>query len=132
MTESLGLNRRMVNELTTRARQMRREPTEAERRLWSKLRSSGLGVRFVRQRPIGPYIADFACRAARLIVELDGGQHGGDYDERRDAYLRRQGWRVLRFWNPDVLSNTDVVLETIRLAVIEQQVIAPDPSPSRR
>ena len=122
----------MVRELTKRARQMRREPTEAERRLWSRLRSSGLDVRFVRQRPIGPFIADFACRAARLIVELDGGQHGTDYDQRRDAYLRGQGWRVLRFWNPDVLSNTEGVLETIRLALIEQQVIAPHPSPSRR
>jgi BirA family transcriptional regulator, biotin operon repressor / biotin---[acetyl-CoA-carboxylase] ligase len=122
----------MVRELTKRARQMRREPTEAERRLWSRLRSSGLDVRFVRQRPIGPVIADFACRAARLIVELDGGQHGTDYDHRRDAYLRGQGWRVLRFWNPDVLSNMDGVLETIRLALIEQQVIAPHPSPSRR
>jgi BirA family biotin operon repressor/biotin-[acetyl-CoA-carboxylase] ligase len=76
---------------------MRREPTEAERRLWSRLRSSGLDTRFVRQRPIGPYIADFACRAARLVVELDGGQHGTDYDLRRDAYLRHKEWRVLRF-----------------------------------
>ena len=76
----------MARHLIARARQMRREPTEAERRLWSKLRNYGLGVRFVRQRPIGPYIADFACRAAKLVVELDGGQHGAEYYQRRDAY----------------------------------------------
>jgi very-short-patch-repair endonuclease len=122
----------MVRELTKRAREMRRQPTEAERRLWSRLRSSGLGVRFVRQRPIGPYIADFACRAARLIVELDGGQHGSDYDQRRDSYLASKGWRVIRFWNPDVLSNTEGVLEMIRLALIDQQRIISEPSPSRR
>jgi very-short-patch-repair endonuclease len=122
----------MVRELTKRAREMRRQPTEAERRLWSRLRSSGLGVRFVRQRPIGPYIADFACRAARLIVELDGGQHGTDYDQRRDSYLASKGWRVIRFWNPDVLSNTEGVLEMIRLALIDQQRIISEPSPSRR
>ncbi len=78
-----------------------------------------------------PYIADFACRAARLIVELDGGQHGSDYDKRRDSYLARHGWRVLRSWNPDVLSNTEGVLEMIRLALLEQQESVQPPSPSR-
>ncbi|HXV24876.1 MAG TPA: DUF559 domain-containing protein [Alphaproteobacteria bacterium] len=110
----------MPRDLITRARQMRREPTEAERRLWSKLRNHGLGVRFVRQLPIGPYIADFACRAARLVVELDGGQHGSEYDKRRDTYLAGRGYRVLRFWNPEVLANTEGILETIHLALIEQ------------
>jgi len=101
---------------------MRREPTDAERRLWAKLRNYGLGVRFIRQLPIGPYIADFACRAARLVVELDGGQHGTSaaYDQRRDACLASKGYRVLRFWNPEVLSNTEGVVEMIRLALIEQ------------
>ena len=119
----------MVRLSITRARLMRREPTEAERRLWSKLRNYGLGVRFVRQRPIGPYIADFACRAAKLVVELDGGQHGTEYDKRRDAYLASTGYRVLRFWNPEVLANTEGVLETIRLALMEQGV---NPSPAGR
>jgi very-short-patch-repair endonuclease len=67
-----------------------------------------------------------------LIVELDGGQHGSEYDKRRDSYLARQGWRVLRFWNPDMLSNTEGVLEMIRLALLEQQERMQPPSPSRR
>jgi very-short-patch-repair endonuclease len=67
-----------------------------------------------------------------LIVELDGGQHGSEYDKRRDSYLARQGWRVFRFWNPDMLSNTEGVLEMIRLALLEQQERMQPPSPSRR
>jgi very-short-patch-repair endonuclease len=104
-----------------RARQLRREATDVEKRLWSRLRSSGLGVRFVRQHPIGPYIADFACRSLKLAVELDGSQHGGDRDQRRDAFLARQGYLVLRFWNLEVLTNMDGVLETIRLAILQRR-----------
>ena len=99
---------------------MRREPTDAERRLWSKLCNYGLGVRFVRQLTIGPYIANFACQPARIVVELDEGQHGTEYDLRRDRYLASRAYRVLRFWNPEVLTNTEGVLETIRLALPDQ------------
>ncbi|MCI0430463.1 MAG: endonuclease domain-containing protein [Rhodospirillales bacterium] len=85
----------------------------------------------MRQLPVGPYIADFACRRARLVIELDGGQHGAEYDKRRDDYLVSRGYHVLRFWNPEVLANTDGILEAIRLALIEQQESS-RPSPSRR
>ena len=105
-----------------RARQLRREATNVERRLWSRLRCSGFGVRFVRQHPIGPYIADFACRSLKLIVELDGSQHGGEQDRRRDAFMARRGYLVLRFWNSEILSNLDGVLETIRLGHSRPQV----------
>jgi very-short-patch-repair endonuclease len=104
-----------------RARQLRREATEVEKRLWWRLRSSGLGVRFVRQHPVGPYIADFACRSLKLVVELDGSQHGGERDRRRDSFMVTQGYMVLRFWNPEVLSNMDGVLETIRLAILQRR-----------
>jgi very-short-patch-repair endonuclease len=108
----------MSDPTVARARRLRREATDVERRLWGKLRSPGLGVRFVRQHPIGPYIADFACRRLKLVVELDGSQHGGEADRRRNAFMAAQRYLVLRFWNPDVQSNMDGVLETIRLAIL--------------
>ena len=86
------------------ARRLRRNPTDAEKRLWSKLRHKQLsGHRFRRQVPIGPYIVDFACLGARLIVEVDGGQHANqiERDNARTAWLGGQGFRVLRFWNND-------------------------------
>ena len=102
------------------ARLLRKNPTEAERLLWSKLRRRQLGdFKFRRQRPIGPYICDFVCLEARVIVELDGSQHleEAKYDARRDAILRSNGYRVLRFWNADVLYRTDSVLDTIFAAM---------------
>jgi len=94
--------------------------TDAERRLWSALRSRRLrGFKFRRQYPIGPYIADFACVAHKLVVEADGGQHAeSDGDALRTAWLEKRGWRVVRFWNNDILSNTQGVLETV-LRVLE-------------
>ena len=93
---------------------MRSDPTDAEERLWRELRGRRLDMlNFRRQVPIGPYIADFICLAARLIVELDGSQHAESaYDEARDAELRRRGFRVLRFWNAD-LQDMDSVCDTI-------------------
>ena len=88
----------------------------AERTLWSRLRHRQLnGHRFRRQVPIGPYIADFACLDARLVVEVDGGQHFEEvgYDERRAMWLESRGYRVYRFWNGDVLARTDGVLGVI-------------------
>ena len=98
-----------------RARALRNEPTDCERKLWQFLRLRQLdGFRFRRQVPIGHYIADFACVEAKLVVELDGGQHqDSEHDVRRDAELRRQGFRVLRFWNNQVLQETEAVLEQI-------------------
>ena len=98
-----------------RARAMRGAPTDAELRLWRLLRDRRLsGLKFRRQVPVGPYIVDFLCVASRLIVEADGSQHGESRrDEIRDACLLSQGWRVLRFWNHEVIQNRESVLETI-------------------
>lgn len=98
----------------TRPRTLRRNATDAEARLWSRLRNRQLaGHKFRRQQPIGPYIADFACPEAMLVVELDGGQHRPETDAARTASLEQQGYTVLRFWNNDALGNPEGVLETI-------------------
>jgi len=124
--------RRTPPELLARARTMRREnATEVEKRLWQRLRSRQLGVKFRRQVPVGPYVADFMCFDARLIVELDGGQHGGEQglvqDERRTRYLEEQGFRVLRFWNNDVTDNLQGVLEVVAAAVADAH-LSPKPT----
>jgi very-short-patch-repair endonuclease len=94
---------------------LRRQSSDAEIRLWAALRNRQLGgYRFRRQHPIGPFIADFACVEHRLVVEADGGQHNGSAaDDRRTDWLADRGWRVLRFWNNDILANTAGVLEAI-------------------
>jgi len=100
----------------TAARQLRREMTDAEKRLWSHLRGRQLGQhKFRRQAPLGPYVADFCCLQQKLVVELDGGQHAEATpdDLERTAYLEAQGYRVLRIWNNDVMHNIDGVVETI-------------------
>ena len=115
-------------EALARSREMRKFATEAERLLWGKLRNRRLeGFKFRRQCWIGNYIAGFACVEAKLVVEADGSQHGEkeEYDVRRDAYLKREGYRVIRFWNNDVTGNLDGVLEAIRAALFERV-----PSPS--
>jgi very-short-patch-repair endonuclease len=111
-------------------RQMRRSATEAERLIWNAVRSRRLGgFKFRRQVWTGRYIADFLCAEAKLIIELDGSQHGeaAGYDTRRDASLAEAGYRTLRFWNNDVTGNLDGVLKTILLAC-EARL----PSPSHR
>ena len=99
----------------SRARTMRAAPTDAELRLWRLLRDRRLnGIKFRRQVPVGPYIVDFLCVGAKLIVEADGSQHAeSPRDNVRDAYLESQSWKVLRFWNNEVLQNREGVLETI-------------------
>jgi very-short-patch-repair endonuclease len=94
---------------------MRGAPSDAELRLWRLLRDRRLnGIKFRRQVPLGPYIVDFLCVGAKLIVEADGSQHAeSPRDKARDAYLESQGWKVLRFWNNEVLQNREGVLETI-------------------
>ena len=106
--------------LTPLARNLRTSSTDAERLIWRSLRNRVLfNCKFRRQFPTGPYIADFACIEKQLIVELDGGQHAVDAnrDETRTTYMEAQGYRVLRFWNNDVLLQTKAVLETIQGAV---------------
>ena len=106
--------------LRTRARELRRAQTDAEGLLWQYLRRRALaGYRFRRQYPVGPYIADFVCMSERLIVELDGTQHAETRakDKARDAYLQRQGFRVLRFWNHDVFKDCSAVAEGIYAAL---------------
>jgi very-short-patch-repair endonuclease len=100
------------------ARELRAAMTDAERLLWRHLRQRQLaGCRFRRQHPVGPFIADFACIEARLIVEIDGGQHSPAADSSRDTWFARHGWRVLRYWNHDVLGKTEDVLADILRAL---------------
>jgi very-short-patch-repair endonuclease len=103
------------------AKKLRGNMTDAERRLWYRLRAHRFdGHKLKRQVPIGPYIVDFACLGRKLIIEVDGGQHAESRrDIIRDDYLKREGFRVLRFWNNDVLSNTQGVLEVI-LGALEE------------
>ncbi|MBY0520316.1 MAG: endonuclease domain-containing protein [Sphingomonas sp.] len=105
-----------------RSRALRRDATEAEALLWSRLRAGRMqGWKFRRQVPIGPYIADFICSKAKLVLELDGSQHADQvaYDTRRTAFLVAQGYRVRRFWNNDVLHRIDSVLTAILAALDE-------------
>jgi len=108
--------------MRSRARSLRRDSTDAERIIWSALRALRLnGASFRRQAPIGPYVVDFLCHAAKLVVELDGGQHFESdqqrRDARRDAHLASKGYRVLHFNNYDVMTNRTGVLETIAAAI---------------
>lgn len=120
------------------ARRLRGAMTDAERKLWLALRAHRLdGLSFRRQVPVGAYIVDFMCHEARLIVEVDGGQHADSVvDQRRDAWLASAGYRVLRFWNNDVLGNLDGVLSEIVNAARSTKptplpAAAPPPSSSR-
>ena len=107
------------------ARELRNNATDAEILLWHHLRRRQLnGFKFRRQRPMGKYVCDFVCLEAGLIVELDGSQHLVDapYDANRDANLRAHGYRVLRFWNGQVFSETEAVVETIYQALHRQEM----------
>lgn len=99
------------------ARRLRRDATEAEKRLWRALRARQLdGLKFRRQYPIGPYVADFACLERMLVVEADGGQHTPEGDAARTAFIEGCGWLVLRFSNRDILSDLDGVVLAVRRA----------------
>ena len=105
---------------TTKARILRRNQTDAEAALWRKLRGRGLdNYKFRRQVPLGSYVADFLCKEAMLIVEIDGGHHSAqvEYDQHRDAFLRAGGYEVVRFWNNEVLTNLNGVLESLTLTL---------------
>jgi very-short-patch-repair endonuclease len=122
-------SRTMIDRQREFARQMRAEPTDAERVLWQRLRHdiALAGSHFRRQALVGPFIVDFASRKAKLVIELDGGQH--DWQQASDALRTRRiesaGYRVLRFWNHDVLGNLEGVLSEIQRALPP----TPDPSP---
>lgn len=107
-----------------RARELRRETTRAEAQLWEQLRARRIqDTKFVRQHPVGPYVADFACRKLKLVIEVDGATHSTEaecqYDARRTAFLGGQGYRVLRFSNDEVLNGMDGVLPLISASIAE-------------
>ena len=106
---------------TDRARRLRRNSTDVERKLWRQLRSRSVsGHKFVRQHPIGPYVVDFICREKRLIIEVDGGQHADNAcDQTRDRWLCERNYQVLRFWNNELMSNMDGVLHKIADALLD-------------
>ncbi len=123
-----------------RARKLRRTATEAETILWRALREKLPHAKFRRQVPLGTYFADFASHGAKLVIEVDGGQHGasGSYDAARTLYLEREGYCIQRFWNNDVIDNLDGVLEAIGRALTphpsatsEQARKSAYPSPTR-
>lgn len=121
----------MADKLTKTARNLRKKQTDAEKLLWKHLRARQLeGLKFRRQHTIGRYVVDFVCLEKTLVIELDGGQHAvkRKKDNDRDEWLRGEGFRVMRFWNNDVLTNIEGVLEVIRQNV---SITLPQPLPSR-
>jgi very-short-patch-repair endonuclease len=114
------------------ARKLRQQSTDAELRLWYYLRAKRtLSLKWRRQHPIPPYIADFYCHQAKMVVELDGGQHDELRDAKRTAFIRSQGIELIRFWNHDVLLNTEAVIDEI-LRVVQMRTLSPGPSPGGR
>jgi len=126
----MGLVRRTISR---HAAPLRRTATDAEQALWRELRARGLGGhKFRRQWTIGPFIADFCCVERGLIVEADGSQHSPEEDRARTVYLRAQGFRIVRFWNNDVLSNMDGVLTVILDCLGDPKAEDPRPNPLPR
>jgi very-short-patch-repair endonuclease len=113
------------------AARLRRDATDCERMLWQILRNRQLdGFKFRRQATIGPFVVDFLCAQHDLIVEIGGGQHDPDRDRARTAYLEKQGYNLVRFWNHEVLENLDGVVEAIRLRLANMENRpSPDPLP---
>ncbi|HEY2033541.1 MAG TPA: DUF559 domain-containing protein [Rhizomicrobium sp.] len=124
---------RTIDKRVPRARALRRDATEAEKKLWQHLRQAPFKQHhFRRQATIGPCFADFASHQLRIVIEIDGGQHSGSSaDDQRTSFLHARGYRVLRFWNNDVLANTSGVLLAIDTAVNAAIPPTPDPSPPR-
>lgn len=106
---------------TKRSRHLRTNPTEAEKRMWYLLRHYFPEARFRRQVPFRRFIADFASHPARLVIEVDGGQHGGPNDAARTAVIEADGYKVIRFWNNDILGNSDGVVMLIGEALEERK-----------
>ncbi|WP_109807098.1 endonuclease domain-containing protein [Sphingosinithalassobacter portus] len=117
---------------TAQARELRNSATEAEKLLWARLRRSQLGgLKFSRQMPVAGFVADFMCRSEKLVVELDGSQHfdNAKSDAERTRRIEAQGFRVIRFWNSDVMTNMDGVLEAILAAAEKRREREPTPQP---
>ena len=124
-----------MNKIRSRARALRNNPTDVEKLLWRQLRMWQLdGYKFRRQQPLGNFIVDFVCLDKRLIVELDGAQHAerSDDDANRDAWLSKQGFTVLRFWNNDVLKNVTTVTERIFETLKNSPFLSPSPQGGRK
>jgi very-short-patch-repair endonuclease len=135
VTERKSKERKKQATLRSFAKMMRHIPTDAEKKFWWMVRDRRLGrYKFKRQYPIGNYIADFVCIEARLIVELDGGQHaeGREYDAKRDAFFAAQGFRVLRLWNPEFLKNQEAVARQLLAGLDSVTTPSPQPSPPLR
>jgi very-short-patch-repair endonuclease len=127
--------------LLDNAKTLRHNLTDSEQKLWYHLRAHRfMGRKFKRQKPLGRYVVDFVCLEEKLVIELDGGQHAEnvEYDKERDAWLRSEGYTVLRFWNNQMMNETESVLEQIRFAlspspsptsVRGERTLSPDPSP---
>lgn len=113
------MHRRTTPKVFANAKELRKNQTPAEQKLWSALRNDQLGVNFRRQHAIGPYIVDFVCIKKKLVIELDGGQHleQEQYDAERTAFLQSKGYRVLRFWNHDVMIDLNAVIIVIQEAL---------------
>ncbi|MBT2188161.1 endonuclease domain-containing protein [Sphingobium nicotianae] len=119
-------------QISPHAAPLRRSMTDVEQRLWQALRARQLmGFKVRRQATIGPFIVDFLCIEARLVVELDGGQHDGERDSSRTDFLQAKGYRVLRFWNHEVVENFDGVTEAIAAALGEGRKTLTQPSPAK-
>jgi very-short-patch-repair endonuclease len=129
---ALDMNRRVPTHLTDRARELRNNPTPAERAIWHRV--SRYRPAFTRQHVEAPFIIDLVCRTAKLAIEFDGSQHleRAEEDRRRTAYLEASGWRVIRFWNSEVLENPDGTAQRILQEVAEcLGDTHPQPLPSR-
>lgn len=116
---------------TTRARKLRNRPTEAEKVVWNLLRTNFPQAHFRRQVPIRNCFADFASHRLRLVIEVDGGQHGGKRDEERTRLIEAEGYSVVRFWNHDVLANDEGVATVIAAALADRHPHQPPPSRGR-
>ncbi|HEY9554093.1 endonuclease domain-containing protein [Allosphingosinicella sp.] len=128
MTKRKPYTDKASNRPTARSRELRRNMIPAERRLWSRIRARQIvDTRFNTKFPIGPFICDFVSRGPKLIIEVDGGQHAeqAKTGAGRTAYLKSEGYRVIRFWNNDVLENTDGVVQVIERALLDR----PSPTP---
>ncbi len=120
----------MIGKTNPHAKRLRQEATDAERLLWQRLRSRQIaGAKFRRQATVGPYIVDFLCVEAKLVVEADGGQHSPERDAVRTEWLESRGLHVARFWNHDVLQNIDGVLQAILLLLEGEEKPSPNPLP---
>ncbi|MCJ7496888.1 MAG: endonuclease domain-containing protein [candidate division Zixibacteria bacterium] len=114
---------------------LRKNSTKAERMLWKNLRTKQMeGFKFRRQEPIGNYVVDFVCFEKRIVIEVDGGQHVREVikDKQREKWLKKQGFKILRFWNNEVLRNIEGVIEVIRLNCLYHPLLTPLPSRERK